>query len=66
MQAAVRVCLVANPSTEEAFRDLGTFSFVALHFFSAGGQHSSTIAEILHIIERLDDFIPSPSHGIFI
>ena len=31
------------------------FAFVALYIFSAGGRHSSAIAEILRIVERLEE-----------
>ena len=31
------------------------FALVASHLFSAGGRHSSTIAEILRIVERLEE-----------
>ena len=30
------------------------FAFVALHLLSAGGRHSSAIAEILRIVDRLE------------
>ena len=43
------------PSPEEALRDLGTFAFVASHIFSAGGQHSSAVAELLCLIKRLKE-----------
>ena len=52
MQMTVRVCLEAIPSVEEALCDLGTFAFVALHLFSAGGRQFSDIVEI---IERLEE-----------
>ena len=55
LRTAARVRLAAIPSAEEAFRDLGTFAFVASHLFSAGGQHSSAIAELLRLIERLEE-----------
>ena len=40
---------------EEALRDLGTFAFTALHLFSACGRHSSAVAELLRLIERLEE-----------
>ena len=39
----------------KALRDLGTFAFVALHLFSAGGRHSSAVAKLLRLIERLEE-----------
>ena len=50
---AAQVRLAAIPSAEEALRDLSTFSFITLHLFSAGRQHSSTVADFLHLIGRL-------------
>ena len=43
------------PSADEALRDLSTFFFVLLHLFSAAGQHTSAVAELLRIIERLEE-----------
>ena len=52
---AARVRLAAIPSAEEALRDLGTFAFIASHLFSTGRQHSSAVAELLRLIERLEE-----------
>ena len=52
---AARICLAVIPSADEALRELGTFAFVALHFFSAGGRHSSVVAKLLRLIERLEE-----------
>ena len=43
------------PYADEALRDLSTFFFVLLHLFSAAGQHTSAVAELLRIIERLEE-----------
>ena len=51
----VRACLAVIPSADEALCDLGTFAFVVLHLFSAGGCHSSTVAELVRLIERLEE-----------
>ena len=37
LRTASRVRLDVIPSADEALRDLGTFAFVVLHFFSGGG-----------------------------
>ena len=55
LRTAARVRLAAIPSAEEALRDLGTFAFVASHLFSAGGRHSSAVAELLRLIEILEE-----------
>ena len=55
MQVAVRVRLAVIPSVDEAFHDLGTLTFVASHLFSAGGRHSSAVADLLRLIERLEE-----------
>ena len=55
LRTAARVRLDAISSAEEALRNLGTFDFVASHLFSAGGRHSSTIIELFHLIERLEE-----------
>ena len=47
------VYLDCTPSTDKALRDSGTFAFVALHIFSAAGQHASAVAELLRLIKRL-------------
>ena len=40
---------------DEALCDFGTFTFVALHIFSAEGQHVTAVAEILRLIEILEE-----------
>ena len=55
LQMAARVRLAVIPSADEALRDLGTFTFVASHLFSAGGRHSSAVAELLRLVERLEE-----------
>ena len=68
LQTALRVLLDAIPSVEEALRDLGTFAFVALHIFFAGGWHSLAVVDILCLIESLEELhtevqgIISPPH----
>ena len=52
---AVRVRLAVIPSADEALHDLGTIPFFALHLFSAGGRHSSTVTELFRLIERLEE-----------
>ena len=65
---AVRVHLAVILSADEALRDLGTLAFVTLHLFSVGGRHLSAIAELLHLIERLEELhtevqgVISPPH----
>ena len=52
---AVRVRLAVILSADEALCDLGTFAFVVLHLSSAGGSHLSAVANLLQLIERLED-----------
>ena len=40
----------------EGLHDLGTFAFVALYLFSTGSIHSSTVANLLGLIEMLEEF----------
>ena len=51
---AARVPLSVTLSADEALRDLGTFVFVLSHLFSAGRRHSSSVADILRLIKRLE------------
>ena len=46
LRMAARVGLAVTPSADEALRDLGTF---------AGGSHLSAVAELLCLIERLEE-----------
>ena len=52
---ATRVCPSVIPSADDTLKDLGTFAFVALYLFSAGGRHSSDVAKLLRLIERLEE-----------
>ena len=55
LRTAARVCLDDILSVDEALRDLGTSSFVALHLFSAGGRHLSAVAALLRLITSLEE-----------
>ena len=55
LRTAVRVRLAAIPPAEEALRDLGTFAFDASHLLSMRGRHLSDVAELLQLIERLEE-----------
>ena len=55
LRLAARVRLAVTPSADETHRDLGIFAFVASHLFSPGGRHSSAVAKILRLIERLEE-----------
>ena len=55
LRMAARVRLAVIPSADEALCDLGTFAFFALHLFPAGGRHLSAVAELLLLIERLEE-----------
>ena len=55
LRMAARVILAVIPSMDKALHDLGTFAFVASHLFSACWCHSSAIANLLRLIERLED-----------
>ena len=52
---AARVRLAIIPSADEALYNLGKLAFVALHLFSVGGRHSSAVAGLLRLIERLEE-----------
>ena len=71
MQTYATVRLDTIPPTDKALWDLGKFAFVASHFFSVDSRHSSTVAELLDLTERLkmlhtevsgDGFSSSPIH----
>ena len=53
LQTAARVHLAAILSVEESLCNLGTFFFIAFHLFSVGWWHSSAIADLLRLIEKL-------------
>ena len=55
LRASVRVHLDAIPSTDEVLCDLGMFAFVTSHLLSAVSRHSSVVADILCLVERLED-----------
>ena len=55
MRMDARIRLAATLPVDEALRDLGTFAFVASHLFSAGRRHSSAVAKLLRLIERLEE-----------
>ena len=65
MTARVRLSVILY--ADEELCNLGMFDFVASHLFYAGGHHSSAVADILCLIERLEEIhtlvqgmIPSP------
>ena len=53
MDAMVRLAIILSAYKE--LRYLGTFAFVASHLFSKNGRHSSAVAELLCLIERLEE-----------
>ena len=55
MRTATRIHLAFIPSVEKVLRGLGTFASVNLHIFSAIGIHSSSVTELLCLIEILED-----------
>ena len=55
LRTAAWVLLDVIPSADEALCDLATFAFVASHLFSVGGRHSSAVAELLRLIEILEE-----------
>ena len=55
MQIDARFRLAVILSADEALRNLGTFAFVASHLFSAGRCHLSDFAELIRLIERLEE-----------
>ena len=55
MRITARFRLAVIPPADNALRDLGTFAFVALHLFSAGRHHWYIVAELLRLIERLEE-----------
>ena len=42
-------------SADKVLYDLGAFVFVALHLFFAGRHHSSAVAELLFLVQRLEE-----------
>ena len=55
LQTDTRVRLAVIPYAYEALWDLGMLGFVTLHLFSADRRHFSAVAELLRLIERLED-----------
>ena len=52
---AARVRLDCILSVDKALRNLGNFAFVVSHLFSAAGRHVSAVAELLCLIEILEE-----------
>ena len=55
LRTSARVRLAVTLSADEALCNLGKFSFVASHLFSAAGRHTSEVVEILCLIERVEE-----------
>ena len=55
LQMDARIRLAAIPSVDKTIHGLGTFYFVDLHLLSLGGRHSSAVADILRLIERIEE-----------
>ena len=55
LQMAMGDCLEAILYAYRALHNLGTFDFVALNLFSAGGRQWSVVAELLRLIEMIED-----------
>ena len=55
LRTADQICLAAKLSMDEALRNLGTFAFVAVHLFSVIRRQVTVIAELLCLIERLEE-----------
>ena len=55
LRESARVHLDAIPSVDEVLCNLGAFYFVTLHLFSEVSRYSSVVAEILRLIERLEE-----------
>ena len=55
LQTSMMVRLAAILSMDEALCYLGMFSFVVFYLLSAGGRHSSAVAELLRLIDRLEE-----------
>ena len=54
LRMAVRVHLAIILSADDGLRVLGTFAFVASHLLSVGRHQSSSVAELLRLIDRLE------------
>ena len=55
LRTAARVCLACILSADKAQSDLGTFAFFTSHLLSTAGRNTSAVAEILRLIERLEE-----------
>ena len=55
MQNAAQFILVVSTSADEALHNLGNFAFVKAHLLSMGGRHTEEFADILSLIERLEE-----------
>ena len=55
LRMAIGVHLAVILSRDEAISDLVTFSFVAVRLLLVGRLHSSVVAELLCLIERLEE-----------
>ena len=55
LRMSVRILLSAIPFAYETLRDIVTFEFFSLHLFSVGGRHSSAVAYLLCLSERLEE-----------
>ena len=56
-RTSARVRLAYIPSADEALHVLGTFSFAYFtsHLFYAAGRHASAVADLLRLIEIIED-----------
>ena len=52
MDARFRLAVIQY--ADETLHNLGTFAFVVSHLFSTGRRHSSVVADLLCLIERLE------------
>ena len=65
MQNAAQFILVVITSADEALHNLGNFAFVKAHLLSMGGRHTEEFADILSLIERLEE-IQTKVQGVII
>ena len=55
LQNSVCVLLADITSADEALHNLGTFYFVAAPLFSTGGRHVTSVPEILHFFDSMEE-----------
>ena len=55
LQKSAWVCLEVILSADDAICDLGTFAFVESHLFSMRGKHAVAVADIIRLIEILEE-----------